>query len=293
MFAFGIMATLDSVESMISLYMVIVFIILFNFATGLLEFCLEDFPLYNRMVQNIYKELMQMGIVSFIFLLYQSSSNSTPSHETETWLISVDFAHILLFFVALFFVLHAFFLMGTSFLSSAAYVKMYCKNVFHLIEAISEMSWLDSVLFHTMSFSLSTVRQDVEFKIMHALFRDTYFKLPENFNFSLYLAKCFERYALNTLEVGIFSWVTVIILVAVNFVRLRFHGPFSCVGEVSTSTDSPGHVNLDSVSRGCYFEYMELFFVCAVILCVYIVIVLIVARIYEQRFVGFFLNDMC
>ena len=81
-----------------SILVVVLFIIFFDFFTKFLEYSLQESPRYNRMVQNIYKELMQMGIISFVFVLYQSIDAHGDANE---WSSALDFSHILLFFVAI------------------------------------------------------------------------------------------------------------------------------------------------------------------------------------------------
>lgn len=214
---------LDLETTMYSLCIVICFICIFEFATGVLEYSLEEHPLYNRMVQNIYKELMQMGLISFIIVLYESR------RETNQWLLSIDFSHMLLFFVALFFVVHAFFLMFLSYRSSKYYLKLNAQTLKEVLTHYTTKTRLESFLFWLPYLSLSELQDSMEYKIAHLLFRDTYYRLPREFNFSLYLTKCLDYYALKTMEVGYVSWIFVAILVVANYVRVQFQGPFTCV----------------------------------------------------------------
>ena len=101
-FAFGIIGVLSPSLASWSLLIIIGFIVSFEFWTKLLEFCLEDSPVYGRMVQTIYKELMQMGIASFIILLYESLVPNQDLITAFEWLQCVEFAHIVLFFLASF-----------------------------------------------------------------------------------------------------------------------------------------------------------------------------------------------
>jgi hypothetical protein len=119
--------------TLIAFLLIISFIVFFDFFTKFLEFSLEDSPRYNRMVQNIYKELMQMGIVSFLFVLYESSSeiDSTDTESSNNqsssnlqWLSALDFSHILLFFVAIYFVVHTFYLIRVSIRTANLYARL-------------------------------------------------------------------------------------------------------------------------------------------------------------------------
>jgi hypothetical protein len=110
-----------------SFVIIIIFILFFEFFTKFLEFTLEDSPRYNRMVQNIYKELMQLGVISFIFALYDSASNG-GSGIAYKWLIAIDFSHVLLFFVTIYFVVHTFYLIGVSIRASHLYARLNGKS---------------------------------------------------------------------------------------------------------------------------------------------------------------------
>ena len=111
----------NSAITVISFLIIISFIILFDFFTKFLEYAFQESPRYKHMVQNIYKELMQMGIISFIFTLYQAFNSESDMYNP--WVVQFDFAHIVLFFVAIWFVVHTFYLMGLSILTSNIYAK--------------------------------------------------------------------------------------------------------------------------------------------------------------------------
>jgi hypothetical protein len=309
MFAFGIMGTLDPEVAMTSLFMVILFILFFEFMTGLLEYCIQDAPLYNKIVQHVYKELMQMGIVSFVVVLYESISLTADSN----WIISIDFAHILLFFFCICFVIHAFFLMAISVYQSNAYLKMDRKSYFACLETMGTRSAWSYFLYYFPFLHLSSVRRCIEYKIINVVFQDTYCRIPSDFHFPLYLAKCFDRYSLRVIEVSPVSWIILIVLVGANFIRVKFNGPWSCISE-SQITHERRRFLLSNIIRDyfngrqpeedgmlhgeaidfddhdtekhnmeCYTQFLQLFFIAALILCAYLFALLVVARHYEQR----------
>jgi hypothetical protein len=226
-FKFGLVGSIDPNISMACLVIVIGFILTFEFVTGLLEYTLEELPLYNRMMQKIYKELMQMGVMSFIIVIYEAT-NASGSAEEHNWILSIDFIHILLFFVAFFFVLHALYLMAVSISSSYSYVKMFHQQDSQLLIQIGNLNSLQRALFSCRYLPLSPLRVKVEFRLIYALFRDTHKSLPKAFNFTLYLKKRFEKYALKTIDVGAFSWFVIVLLGLINLARVKLHGRFNC-----------------------------------------------------------------
>jgi hypothetical protein len=308
MFAFGVMGALDPIVSMASIYLVILFILIFEFVTGLLEYCIKESPLYNKMVQHIYKELMQMGIVSFLVVLYESVTLTAD----VKWIEAIDFAHILLFFFCIFFVIHAFVLMGTSVIQSHAYLKMDRQSYFACLESLSTRSVWSYVTYYFPLVNISGTRRVIEYKIISTIFQDTYCRIPSNFYFPLYLAKCFDRYSLKVIEVSPLSWFVLIILVLINFLRVKYEGWNACTSEYSVaheeerrylistfiqthfgSRKSASDVHLESTNfdddhsrehnQHCYEMYLEVFFILALGLCGYLLILLVVARYYEQK----------
>lgn len=66
---------------------------------------------------------------------------------------------------------------------------------------------------------LCSVRNRVEFSMIHSLFTKTYL-LPEDFDFPYYLSGCFDRFALRTINRSMFTWVVLLVIVACNFIRI-------------------------------------------------------------------------
>jgi hypothetical protein len=225
-FEFGMIATLNPQTCMAAMIGIVIFIVTFDFLIGFLEYYLEDSPLYNRMVQTVYKELMQMGIISLLVVMYEALSSQEQLETTHEAVLCMEFAHIVLFFVAIFLVTHAFFLMGVSIMASKEFVIFYNRSFSYLIDKYNSMGRIGRWIF--LYSPLSSLREEVEFKILHAMFRDTYCHLPLDFDFSMYLQKCQQKYAMRTTEVGIMSWIAVVAIVVANFFRASQDGPLSC-----------------------------------------------------------------
>ena len=187
--------------TLISFIIIISFIISFDFFTKFLEFSLEDSPRYMRMVQNIYKELMQMGIISFGFALYQSAS-SNPTESSLHWLEALDYSHILLFFTAIYFVVHTFYLINVSITTANLYARLHAENSYELITSKSQLSWFQTLRFNMVYLPFSKFREKYEYKMLHILFKETFARLPDEFSFNLYLSKSFEQYSLKIMDFG-------------------------------------------------------------------------------------------
>ena len=64
-FSFGIASDLDANITLVSFLGTILFLMIFDFFTGLLEYSVQESPIYTKVVHKIYKELMAMGFVRY------------------------------------------------------------------------------------------------------------------------------------------------------------------------------------------------------------------------------------
>lgn len=238
-YAFGSVIALDAFITMISFIGVIVFILFFDMMIELMEYFLEGTKLYHNMIQMIYKELMLMGLVSFTIVMItatQKTQHITNPTVTE-WITSVDYSHILLFFLTFFFVIHAFYLMRKAILCGTDYRKSAKMKLSDLIQEMKKLQdrKVDSMLFQLQYIPFSQIRDHIEFYLLQSLFRDTYW-LPEDFHFSEYLSNCFNRHALKTVNRTWITWVTLIIFAVLNYGRVQLHIGFgSCHAEVAAA----------------------------------------------------------
>lgn len=223
-FTFGLISSLNITIATISFVVVILFILFFEFWTDLLEFLVSESPIYNHMIQRIYKVLMLMGLVSFVNIMVLADQSTIITPEIA---LCLQFAHIIIFCMTIFFVCHSFYIMWTSYSSSKAFSRYHNEKLPSLLARINSCEGIEKYLYEWNFFSLSSLRQIAEYKILYVLFEDTYW-FPESFNFSLYLTYCFENYALKIMDRGIFSWIVLLILILLNFIRVKFNLGFNC-----------------------------------------------------------------
>jgi hypothetical protein len=324
-FEFGSVAHLDVQVTLISFISVILFIVVFDVGTGIMEYFLEGSKLYGKMIQMIYKELMLMGLVSFIVIITEAAQTTKLSHSAEgqAWFKAVDFSHILLFFVTFFFVAHAFYLMRASIVSGRKYKFDFAERITELIESIETVkkSRFQSYLYNFDFLPLSSVRDRVEFRLLHILFRDAYC-LPEDFNFAYYLNGCYDRHALKTINRSFATWAILILLAVLNFIRISADIGFrSCTAEYEKEKDAAAAHNETSTqdhyddhteaphrlltdiyslsssgashssggnhhgytSNLCRINLVKLFLGAGILLCLYSLIIVFFSRLYKLR----------
>lgn len=303
-FMFGLANELDPSISLYCFIGVVFFLICFDYITGVLEFFLEKSPLYNRMLQLIYKELMLMGLVSFVVIMYEANASHASAEtatddlhnpnitehrflsaaageemsQQEKIIISIDFAHILLFYITLFFVVHAFYLMGMSIFIEKRYHQLAAEDLDSLAERVEQNSKnpIKKFLFEFSYWPFSTLRSHVEFHLLRDFFQKTYL-LSVNFDFAAYLSHSFGRYALKTINRSLFSWAVFLLVIVVNYCRIA--AGFSCHG-VADTTDPLFHeiINCDNYA-------IRLFLFSGVLLAGYFLILLFVSTHYRKKYV--------
>jgi hypothetical protein len=237
-FQFGLMDTIDASHVLESFVLVVVFVVCFEYSTGILDEVLTSH--YSHIMEVIYKELTIMGVISFIVIMYEASHSDLTTEE-EKIIVSMDFAHIVLFYMTIFFVIHAFALIRISLFNYRRYRKFFAYSLTSLVEETNKanknpFSWF---FFHYDLFGTSSLREKVEFKMIHYLFNAIYL-VPKNFNFPAYLSGCYLRYVLRTLHRSIMSWAVLIFVVLINYSKIK--AGLNCLGhadeESSSSTES-------------------------------------------------------
>ena len=220
-FEFGVITSLNFNITLYCFIAVVSFVILFEYLIGIMEYFLEGSHLYSHMIQMIYKELMLMGLVTFCVIMYEATPTGGISETEEDWINAIDFSHVYLFFVTFFFVMHAFYLMFMSVWSSSSYRSMFTEKTVDLMAVLNKVksNWWDKFLFNVKALPLCSVRNRVEFSMIHSLFVKTYL-LPVDFDFPYYLSGCFDRFALKTINRSMFTWIVLLVIVAFNFLRI-------------------------------------------------------------------------
>ena len=307
-FQFGLIDNMDPTLSLLCFIGVIAFIIFFEYCTGVLEFFLEESPLYNQMVQSIYKELMMMGLISFIIIMYEASQTnvSFAAHEA---IVAIDFAHIILFYVTMFFVIHAFFLIKTSLSTAVSYRRLFAETTQNILADVEETcrNWFGKFFFQLKYLPLSAVRDRLEFNLIHTIFNSTYC-LPENFDFAEYLSNSYARYSLKLIHRSLFTWLMLIVSVIANFIRIQ--AGYSC-HIISTSSSSHRRLggtvtddhaattddhatddhaiaeNIAEHNEDCHIWTLELFLIGGACLILYTALVVYMSRLYKIRLIQY------
>lgn len=241
-----------------------------------------------------------MGVVSFAIGMYLTTDEAHQS-GSQKWIIGVDFAHYILFYMAFFFVMHVFYLIFLA----MRYAKEYDRCNSMSIQNVQNLMPSDSSLFSKLMFKYSPVsrtREVFEFKVIHVLFRNTYSWVTLNFDFGLYLTGCMQQYALRVMSAGSFSWLIILVLIVLNYARIKLGGSeylncgddkFVTPSHHFNSSDYGHHearllaasAESHHVSHQCNRRALRMYFLCGFVLCVVTITFLIACRIYIMRLI--------
>lgn len=125
-----------------------------------------------------------VGVGSFTIAMFQAA-NPSAAVKHENWILAIDFASFLLFYMSLFSVAHSIFIMMLSMRASRSYERNAALTVADTLQLIEKNN---SNFFYSLMYKMrylpyaGKVREQVEFKVIYALFRDTYW-LPPDFNY--------------------------------------------------------------------------------------------------------------
>mmetsp|Transcript_2971 Transcript_2971/g.4586 ORF Transcript_2971/g.4586 Transcript_2971/m.4586 type:complete len:780 (+) Transcript_2971:187-2526(+) len=287
-FEFGVVTELDFTVTLYCFIIIILFVIVFEYLIGIMEYFLEGSKLFSEMIQMIYKELMLMGLVTFCVIMYEATTAGGVSEGQEHWISGIDFSHVYLFFVTVFFVIHAFYLMAMSSSAASEYRGKFTEKTVDLISSLEKLrdNPISAGIFRFKLLPLSDVRTRVEFSLLHSLFLKTYL-LPEEFDFPYYLSGCFGQFALRTIERSMFTWVVLLLVVVLNFARIKLG--FSC-GAIEDLEEDARRRQLEEGeeeegSEECVETMVYIFLACGVVLILYSVILTVITRIYKTRLV--------
>jgi hypothetical protein len=150
---------------------------------------------------QVYKELMIMGLLSFgIFL----ALNTIPKEKIDNaWLLSFEFAHVVIFFIAILIVLQA---------AAMVYFAVCQKQFYDQVNATATLSYVQQIrsikraeLFHMpyLTVGYGRLREAAEFKLLQHFFCKE-FNLPREFDFAAFMQLALDTNITESIEVRTF-----------------------------------------------------------------------------------------
>ena len=215
---------------------------------------------------------------------HHQASTTSHSEQQANWIQAADFVGYVMFFVAIFFVVQAFYIMFLSITMCRQYADLDKASISDILVEFLRVRG-DSLSKFLMKFRIIPILQvmkNVEFKIGWAVFRDTYV-LPSQFDYVSYVSGCLQRYALRLVNIETTSWIFVIFLCILNYCRMTVLDAKCKSGFSNDDLDDPEQRHL---LRECEQHHRLLFHIAGILLVVYVVMLFLVGRLYTFRIIG-------
>lgn len=254
---------------------------------------------FKGLIKKLYRELMIMGFVSFAILLASEGSDFEP----DEWFEAFHFAHIVLLFVGLVFLLQSgLFAMWISSRNKTLLAHDSCSSELLIVDYIDmhQMGGIACFLFDygLVSIPIPELREKMEYKIIQEFFIRSY-NLPAEFKFANYMCMVLKDYVISLVEVRPVTWMVLTVFVVMNYIRIVAIDPIfqsDVCKRYPANTIIPHHRLLAGASEtGSYYgnysenvceEYtLRYTFVVSTFIFFFILGVFIASEIYMQRLI--------
>jgi hypothetical protein len=228
----------------------IIFTIGFELLISIIDEKIRNSPEISNVVNKLYKELMILGFISFIIFIVENSNSTSGSGGTKPnanvyeskydsgyhgnstkagggdddfkkLFINLEFAHILIFFVALFFVIQASISIRISQLRRKVWDRCESRSPSDILENffliqkkkkdMKEMHSGGIVADLKNSFRHDQLIPEMKFHVLRAYFLKTHI-IPHDIDFPMYLSESLSTYLIQLVEVDISSWMCFVFL---------------------------------------------------------------------------------
>jgi hypothetical protein len=201
----------------------------------------------------------------------------------KDWLEAADFVGYIMFFVAIFFVIQAFYIMILSMQMKRRYASLDKASISDVLEEFNQakMSPLNMFLMRFRLIPTLQVMKNVEFKIGWSVFRDTY-ELPSRFDYVEYISRCLKRFALRLVNIHTSSWLFVFVLVLLNYGRMWAFDKKCRSGFSLDEREDPD----EETYHECEEMHRTMFQLSGFFIVVYIISLYVLGRIYTFRIIA-------
>jgi hypothetical protein len=185
----------------------------------------QDSHLFAQVVSKLYRELTILGFIGFtVMMLIQSQF--FEDHDLIDELHAFEFAHIIIFFIALTFIVQAFVFMM---IIARMKHKILCypglltpsTNAMQAESHTQKMKELERKFHkekHGTFFSFSQTYHEVVYHIMRSEFMQEY-HMPCDFEFGEYMCKGIDHFIIELLDPSPLTWLVLITLICFNMLR--------------------------------------------------------------------------
>lgn len=188
------------------------FTLSWEFLTELLEHKVEHHHAYQELLEKVYKELTSLGLLSFALFIVQDTQAVHINHDM---LVAFEFAHYLIFFMAIIFVFMTLIIFRGSQQTKREWDTAAARSVHEVCEAYAnllkagETSCLGRALsalgLYELHLQSSLEQQALEWFLLRLLFLREY-GVQIHFDFAKYTRKSLTHSIMRGIEITPVSW---------------------------------------------------------------------------------------
>ena len=173
------------------------------------------------MMQRIYREVMIMGLSSFVLGIMETANVSLG----DEWDLAYYFADQCAFVTSVFFAFHGLGLMAISVHDARAWERAGKIESHQLLADVEQFKERRPYIWKLRYFPFCSTRSQAEFRVFRSLFSSTY-SIGGNartFDFALFLRKYHENNLLTLINLDAWKWLLVVVMIGVAAVYEQYY----------------------------------------------------------------------
>ena len=201
----------------------VIFIVAFEFLTEKLdEYLARAHEQFAVVMSKVYKEVMTLGLLAFALGMCVQADiahHCATIFCLEEWKLAFEFAHYVIFFMALLTIFQGAWFMVVMLAASSRWDAYGKASASELLRGIASGKSIGSHLCNALSCTRST-HKSIKFAVVRHYFVITN-KLPANFDFAAYLWESLACYITESIEIGHKEWICIMLLTWLNWARIQ------------------------------------------------------------------------
>jgi hypothetical protein len=215
--AFGALRDVNVRKSTLSIIAVIVGVLCVELFFHKINHIAIDTP-FESILNSVQKELMIVGCMAFIFKIVLQLSTFIAIE----WLIPLEFADLLIPITSFIFCTQALFMIIMSVEQCNTWSRAYHLHINEILDEFYQYHLTHLMfIFRQIYLPISTIHEEIEFRVFHSIFCDEYQVKKSGFSFDEYVQRIFEKLLMDTLKIEIFDWFIISVICGLNWGRSK------------------------------------------------------------------------
>ncbi len=210
---FGVADTIDPLDALLSFLIVISAIVLLEHFFHELHH-ITNGSTFQDMILAIENELMIVGCMAFILKIILNTSDFL----TDNWILSIEYADLLIPIVSFMYCFQGIALIVMGSIVTDFWSKAYYLSIYDILDDFYDLV-ADAWYIQYRWIPYVAVRSQLEFRIYHIIFCETYQIDRKAFGFDEYVRLAMDKHLINLVTIPLTAWAMVGVLFVLNYVR--------------------------------------------------------------------------